>query len=154
MAVKRKRYNPSDEDRLSVEAWVLMGAPVEKMARQLGIGMTTLYKCFGREIEAQGMGTDGRVLGNLIRQVSKDDIRAVPGALAYVRQRVPAFKPSPSTLSFNKGTGGVTGTFTIVNDPEEGLEAFKVADDGTMEVSGHEPSGGIDPDPDPIDESK
>ena len=151
---KRTRYVPKDEDKALVEAWILMGLDKPHMARMMGIGLTTFDRAFAREIELGKEGVDGGIVANIKRQLKKDDLRVIPGGLAWVRMRgVPGFQQPPSSLSNLNKPGGAMRVL-IINDPEEGLEEYRVADEGgTIEVSGHDPQpGGLDPDP--LDESK
>jgi hypothetical protein len=152
-------YQPTESDRAFVNSCRIMDAKPERIARMLGLSLDTLTQAYAREIEFASMRADAMVVANLFRQLTKDDMRAIPGALAWARMRLKWGADRNNVGQFGKP--GVM-RLMIVNDPEEGLEEYRdlASGDATIEVSGHEPTsrfvdpfeGKLDPGGKPEDE--
>jgi hypothetical protein len=146
-----KKHHPDDQTKRRVLAFRMIEVPPDSIAKILGISTPTLYDAYPMEMEYGSALVDSDILANLHKQLTTDDVRVVPGAMAYVRSRIKGFQPAPTSGGSGHFGGGQVREmrFVIVNDPEEGLEEYR-QEGQTVEVKGHDPNAppsNIDPDP-------
>lgn len=91
MSATKKRgrppYQPSETDRKRVELLAGVGNSHDIIAKMLGISRPTLELHFAHELETGISVANSQVAANLFRQATKDDPKAVPAAIFWLKTR-------------------------------------------------------------------
>jgi hypothetical protein len=81
-------YVATDKDRKVVEAMIAYGIPQLEVARAIGIGLSTLTKYYRDEVDRAATQANAKVIGNLFKQATKDDFKAIPAAIFWAKTRL------------------------------------------------------------------
>lgn len=75
--VGRPSHEVSDEDRIKVEAWCVMGLPYDRMASALGISVNTLQKHYADELAHAKDDRNTQIVNSLFQKALKGDTTAL-----------------------------------------------------------------------------
>lgn len=71
-----KPFEPTDEQRKTVERAAAVGMTAEQTSKLIGIGETTLWKYFGDELSKGGLKANMNVAGALYQSAMKGNVTA------------------------------------------------------------------------------
>lgn len=84
----RPPFQPTDEQRRLVTVMAAGGFQQEAIAYALEIAISTLVKYFREELNSGGAKANAMIVGNLFKQATKDDPRAVGAAIFWAKTRL------------------------------------------------------------------
>lgn len=91
MTTKKKNgrppFQPTENDRKRVELLAGVGNSHEIIAKIVGISKPTLELHFAHELSIGAAQANSQVAANLFRQATKDDPKAVPAAMFWLKAR-------------------------------------------------------------------
>lgn len=80
-------HKPTDASRKQVEALASYGIPQPEIAGVLGITDRTLRKYYRKELDTAETKANAMVAQNLFRQATRDDPKAIPAAIFWMKTR-------------------------------------------------------------------
>lgn len=83
----RPEHVPTKKTRDHVALLASVGNGQETIARVIGISVPTLTRHYASELELGLANANAKVGANLLKQACKDDFRAVPAAIAWLKYR-------------------------------------------------------------------
>lgn len=82
----RPEHQPTDKDRLTVEAMTGYGATAEEIALLLGIAPKTLRKHYRQELDTGKIKANAKVAESLFKQATKQE-PSVPAAIFWLKSQ-------------------------------------------------------------------
>lgn len=117
----RKRYNPTDEERKQVEAYVGLGVLQNDIALMFGIDNKTLRKYYEKELSVGKIKANTKVAGCLFRKATvENDLTAM---IWWTKAQMGWHENKQMAISNPDGTPLFTGIkLTLVDSGTDGLK--------------------------------
>jgi DNA-binding CsgD family transcriptional regulator len=118
--LRNKPMTFTDEQRRMVEAMSSFGVTQAEICKVLDISINTLHKHFRTELDTATIRANAKVAGNLFKQATKDDFKAIPAAIFWAKTRM-RWKENVEVTH----TGSIDLNFSSMSDKE--LDEFIAA---------------------------
>jgi hypothetical protein len=80
-------YTKSERDGEIIKLMIANGVPQEAIAQALRISVATLLRHYREELDTGYTEVYAKISANVVKQATKDDFKAVPAALSWMRSR-------------------------------------------------------------------
>jgi hypothetical protein len=109
----RKKYEPTERDKGSVEAMSAFGVPEDMIAKEIGCSPHTLRKYFREELDKGRPRANMRVVQSLYNKATGDGPQAVTAAIFWCKTQLGWREPAMQIENSPNGAFKAEGTFKL-----------------------------------------